>query len=254
MVACQADERVVAAFLGGSYAKGMADLYSDLDLYLVTTDQAYDAFLAEREAMIQRLGEPLFLEDFGIPNLLLYVLVDGTEGELWIGRENHFRHLAAGSHCVLIDKHGLLVDAVFPDEEADPAKQREVLRQQINQFWHDLSHFVKAMRRGQLWFGYGELEILRRMCVNLARLAHNFGDRAVGEEPYFKIEQAVPIERLSPLRTTYCPMEYGAMLRAASVIVHFYLDVAPTLARAHGIPYPVALERLLLDQLEGLSN
>ena len=35
-----ADERVVAAFLGGSYARGTADAYSDLDLYLITTDEA----------------------------------------------------------------------------------------------------------------------------------------------------------------------------------------------------------------------
>ncbi len=31
----QADERVVAAFLGGSYARGAADAYSDLDLGLM---------------------------------------------------------------------------------------------------------------------------------------------------------------------------------------------------------------------------
>ena len=46
VAACQADERVVAAFLGGSYARGTADAYSDLDLYLITTDAMYDDFKA----------------------------------------------------------------------------------------------------------------------------------------------------------------------------------------------------------------
>ena len=36
VAACRADERVVAAFLGGSYARGTADAYSDLDLSLIT--------------------------------------------------------------------------------------------------------------------------------------------------------------------------------------------------------------------------
>ena len=36
--ACQQDDRIVAAFLGGSYVTGTADDYSDLDLYLLTTD------------------------------------------------------------------------------------------------------------------------------------------------------------------------------------------------------------------------
>ncbi|HEX6383969.1 MAG TPA: nucleotidyltransferase domain-containing protein [Anaerolineae bacterium] len=40
VASCRADERVVAAFLGGSYARGAADEYSDLDLYLITTDRA----------------------------------------------------------------------------------------------------------------------------------------------------------------------------------------------------------------------
>jgi hypothetical protein len=34
--ACQADERVVAALLGGPYGQGAADAFSDRDLYLVT--------------------------------------------------------------------------------------------------------------------------------------------------------------------------------------------------------------------------
>ncbi|HXV44068.1 MAG TPA: nucleotidyltransferase domain-containing protein, partial [Anaerolineae bacterium] len=65
MTACQADERIVAAFLGGSYAQDKADQYSDLDLYFITTDEAYKTFLVEREDFIRLLGKPLFLEDFG---------------------------------------------------------------------------------------------------------------------------------------------------------------------------------------------
>src|SRR5579883_3048545 len=57
VAACQSDERVVAAFLGGSYARDTADTYSDLDLYLITTDESYDDFFADREAFIRQLGE-----------------------------------------------------------------------------------------------------------------------------------------------------------------------------------------------------
>ena len=40
--ACQADDRVVAAVLGGSYASGQADALSDLDLAVITTDVVAD--------------------------------------------------------------------------------------------------------------------------------------------------------------------------------------------------------------------
>ncbi len=58
VAACQADERVVAAFLGGSYARGTTDEYSDLDLYLITTDEAYDDFPTSLEAFLRRLCKP----------------------------------------------------------------------------------------------------------------------------------------------------------------------------------------------------
>ncbi len=40
------------------------------------------------------------------------------------------------------------------------------------------------------------------------------------------------------------------MFQAARVIVHFYQEVAPPLARAHGIAYPVDLERVMSDRLQ----
>jgi predicted nucleotidyltransferase len=149
VTACRADERIVAAFLGGSCARGTADAYSDLDLYLIASDETYEDFLAGRESFIELLGEPLFLEDFGMPDGLFYVLADGTEGELWIGRVSRFDHIHAGPYRILLDEHGVLGDAVFPRGEADPAEQAEVLRRQIYWFWHELSHLITAMARGQ---------------------------------------------------------------------------------------------------------
>jgi predicted nucleotidyltransferase len=254
VAACQADERVVAAFLGGSYAKGTADVYSDLDLYLITLDEAFKDFLGERQVFIRLFGEPLFLEDFGIPHLMLYIFADRTEGELWIHRESHLDNVRTGPYRVLLDRKGILVNAVFPQQEADQAKQVETLRQQVAWFWHDLSHFIKAMGRGQLWFAYGELEVLRQICVNLARLRYNFSDAWVGEEPYFKVEQALPVEQLSPLQTTFCAMEYRAMLQAAFVIFRFYRDMALELTKEHHITYPTDLERMMISQLEELGD
>lgn len=248
-VACQADERVVAAFLGGSHASGTADAYSDLDLYLITTDEAYENFLAGRDAFVHLLGEPLFLEDFGSPHGAFYIFPDATEGELWIGRASHFHHLLAGPYSVLVDKQGVLAGAVFPRHEADPAEQRELLRRQITGFWHELSHFIKAMGRRQLWFAYGQIEAMRRICVTLARLRYDFADAWVGEEPHFKVEQVFPVEQLSSLQSTYCPLEYEEMLRAGISIFRFYQDAAPNLAKAHGVTYQPELERILGSQL-----
>ena len=251
VAACEADDRVVAAILGGSYARGAADEYSDLDLSLITTDAAYEEFRAGREAFIRRLGEPLFVETFNDPHVIFFILADGTECELGAAPESAFTHIQSGPYIVLVDKRGIVDGAGFSWSKPDPAEQRETLRRQIAWFWHDLSHFTAAIARGQLWWAYGQLEILRLACVNLARLRQNFSAEADG---YEKVEQAVPVAQLSPLPATCCPLERGAMLHAALIIVRFYRDLAPHLARTHGIPYPDHLDRVISDRLENLCN
>jgi predicted nucleotidyltransferase len=254
VAACQADERVMAAFLGGSYARGTPDAYSDLDLYLITTDEAYDDFTTSHEAFMRRLGEPLFLEDFNEYgfDLVLFIFADGTEGELGLGRESHFHHIHGGPYKVLLDKKGILAGVVLPSYEPAQAEQIEKLRRLVNWFWHDLlHHFITPMARGQLWSAYGALEELRLTCVNLARLRQNFSAEVEG---YEKVEQALPVEQLAPLQATCCPLEQDAMLQAALSIVRFYQELAPPLAQAHGIPHPADLARLMSGRLELLSN
>jgi len=251
VAACQADERVVAALLSGSYARGTADAYSDLDLGLITTDAAYEDFAAGYAAFIRQLGEPVFLENFDLPNNVFFIFPDGTEGELAFGRESQFNHIHVGPYKILLDKKHILAEAVFLGHEPTQTDQIETLRRLIYGFWHDISHFITAMARGQLWWAHGQLEELRRQCVNLARLHQNFSAAAEG---YEKLEQALSVAQLSALQATFCPLEQGAMFQAARDIIRFYQELAPLMARAHGIIYPDRLERIMYDRLEQLGN
>ena len=253
VAACQADERVVAAFLGGSYARGTADAHSDLDLYVITTDRAFDAFCAERVAFIHNLGDPLFLEDFGLSNAVFYIFPDDTEGELCMGRASAFTQIHSGPYRVLLDKLGILDNTSFPPHRADPTAQTAKLRRCIDWFWHELAHFITAMQRDQLWWAHGQVEVMRLQCVNLARLRHNFADPYVSEE-YFKVELALPVEQIAVLETTFCPLEKAAMLQAALVILDFYRAVAPPLAQCHELAYPAGLEQVMVARLERLCQ
>ena len=44
------------------------------------------------------------------------------------------------------------------------------------------------------------------------------------------------------------------MLQAALVIIRFYQEQAQILTRTHGIAYPAALERVMLDRLDKLKT
>ena len=136
---CQADDRVVAAVLGGSYASGQADAFSDLDLAVITTDATFDDFFSAREGFMRVLGEPLFLESFDSPITLFAIFDDGTELELSIGRESQFDGILIGPYAVLVDKRGILSGAVFTGTRPTEAEQIETLRRLVYWFWHDVS-------------------------------------------------------------------------------------------------------------------
>lgn len=254
IAACRADDRVVAAFLGGSYARGTADAYSDLDVYLVTTDDAYADFMADRRAFLSRLGEPVFLEDFEPLNLVLFVFADDVEGELGVGRAGAFTHIHGGPHQILLDKQGILTGIAFPGYQPERAEQIEKLRRQIYWFWHDLSHFITALGREQWWSAYGQVEALRRGCLNLARLRADILDAAVGEDVYSRVEHALPAASLAALQSTFCPPERDALLRSVFVLLRSYQAAAPELAQTHGLVYPAGLERVLVSRLETLRG
>jgi len=252
--ACQADDRVLAAFLGGSTVKGYADAYSDVDLCVITTDSSFEEFFSQRETFLRSLGELVFLEDFGEPNVAFYIYADDVEGELNFSSESRLAQIHAGPYRILLDKKNLLEGVEFAEHLPASSEQLEKLRSQIQGFWHELSHFMTAMRRDQLWWAQGQLEALRGVCVNLARLRHNFLDADAGAEPYFKIEKALPVEPLSALTETFGPLEKKEILKASLILVRFYLDVAPPLAQLHGIQYSHGLERVMLDRFQELQD
>src|SRR5687767_14838071 len=134
---CQADARVVAAFLGGSTAKGYADAYSDVDLCVITTEQSLEEFVQEREVFLRSLGDLVFLEDFGHRYTAFYIYADDTEGELNFFSEAQLGDIHSGPFRILLDKKHLLEGAEFSEQVPASSEQIEKLRSQVQGFWHE---------------------------------------------------------------------------------------------------------------------
>ncbi len=248
---CSADDRIVAAFLAGSHATGTADVYSDLDLGVITTGEAFADVVADRAALVRQLGDPLFLDHFGREWNVFFILADGTEGEIFFGHEGALDAIDVGPFQSLLDKGGILAGAEFPFTPIDLGVQREHLRQILSWFWHEVSHLIAAHGRGDLWWAYGQLEAMRRHCINVMRIQHG---AEAQEEANEKLEKAIPVSDVSPLVPTFCPMEQEAMLRAALEIVRFFREHAPQVAGAFGADYPARLAQLMSERLDELAS
>lgn len=56
------DPRVTAAWLSGSFGRGDDDAWSDFDLHVAVQDEAFPAFLEERDDLYRRIGPPLLVQ------------------------------------------------------------------------------------------------------------------------------------------------------------------------------------------------
>jgi hypothetical protein len=105
--ACQRDEFIVAAFVGGSIAAKMADDESDVDLYAVTLQPDDERFFTRRQAFMRTWARPLVLVDklsfegLGF-DMLHFVLDDGVYVELALGHAGNiqFRKQLHRGHSV----------------------------------------------------------------------------------------------------------------------------------------------------------
>ena len=90
--ACRTNDSVIAAFLGGSLASGLADEESDLDLYVVVSESQYEGFLTRSEEFLRSWGDVVFstairnFENLGF-DMVLFTMADGVEGELALATE-----------------------------------------------------------------------------------------------------------------------------------------------------------------------
>jgi predicted nucleotidyltransferase len=242
-----ADDRLRAVLVYGSHATGSADAFSDLDVGLVIADAFYDDVLAHSDELVHKIGQPLLNEDFGNPANLHLILADGVELELILTRASDL--MLELPYRVLVDKDGVEAQARARHAPPGPGVESTHVRQVVIGFWHDVGHLVTALGRGNTWWAYGQLDELRRMCLNLARMEAGVPPE---DEAYWKVDDAVPADRLASLRATLAPPEIGPMTAAASAVLDLYRELAVPLADRHRVPYPAALDRLVSGRLSGL--
>jgi hypothetical protein len=244
--ACEADERVVGALLVGSRAAGTADEHSDLDLHIVTRDDAHASFLEDRQAFARHLGEPLLVEGFDLPDVLFVIYADGTELELTVTPVGELR--VVGPHEVLLDRTGSVAQTVASRQQSTSSHDVRPadLQRRLDAFWHDVSHFATALARGQLVWAYGQLDDLRRLCLDLACV---LAEPPVEAEGYWKADASVDPQVLQELTATMRGPAREELFAAGQGVLALYRRLAAQAVERHGAVYPERLDRLISARL-----
>jgi predicted nucleotidyltransferase len=248
--ACARDDRIVAAFVGGSVARGTADAHSDLDLCVVTADDRFHDVYDDRGAIVGALGTPLFIEDWaGETPEVFVILDDGSELEMFFIREGELLGARVGPIVPLLDRRDLLVGVDLPIARPERDDLASAARDLLAWFWHDTGHLVTAAARGHRWWAYGQVEALRGHCVNVVRLE---AGQPSEPEPYWKLDADLSTDVLEELRPTIVSVELSELANAGRALVAFFGVHGRAVAAMYDLDYPSQLEELIVTRLDAV--
>ena len=247
---CADDERIVAAFLSGSYAAGTADKYSDVDLLLVAADDAYERLFEDRWKLLGKLGELVLAEDFdGFGrDMLLYLYRDGTDGEVDLHRRSTLSWVDPAALVTLVDKDGVAAQVnAWPTPPAASRERR--VEWLMSRFWRHVWLGSAAIARGRLLTAFSYLDAARLCCVNLARLRHDL-TAAWSLSGYDKAEGVLTPGERADLAPTFTPLDAAALATGLEHLADVYEPLARELSSRHDLDQPQRLAAVVRRRLE----
>jgi hypothetical protein len=225
---------LVAAWLGGSLATGVADEYSDVDLGVVVEDEHLAAWRDSWPSVVERCAGPL---------VLAHALHGGVVGGFaltttWehVDLVVHTRSaLARPAPCrVLHDPEGLLEeqrDAVLPGDPYYPTED-------VTLFLYLLGNLVVVAGRGELVVALGGFGALRDLLVRLM-LAENGVRKSDGQK---RLNPCLSAEQRGVLESLPVPaVDLDKVVRACRRVCDEYVARAHRLAARTGAAFPEEL-------------
>lgn len=247
----ETDERAAAAWLEGSFGRGTADAWSDIDLHVVVRDDALTAWLGGRNDWFAQLGRPVMVMPSSASELGDWQGVV-FEGPVWLAlavhpvstatRELDTRLLFARADIPL------RVVAPFDDEE-----RRSRLQHDLDFFWAMTPIALKYIGRGRIDRALTMIDLLGGTFVRLWRLVHDPARRDAGGAHWLHPQRDADVVHLVPRFDA--PIDLPATLDAITQLMAEVRRMHPQIERL-GVAVPakaVAEIDRFRDQVTGMA-
>lgn len=235
-----ADPNVRAAWLTGSFGRGVADRYSDIDLHLLLSD--VDAFRAGARTWLEAL-RPIVLYKLLFDGQMINALTAaGLRIDIWLHADPPTLNPAAVK--VLFDRDGALLLVTTQEVAPDNAQVAANLLAQIEEFWRCIALTPTVIGRRELLVAFTGLNVELGLVADL--LMTGYGrprDRGVkvlnpflGDDRRAELEAALDLQGLNS----------ASLVLAHAALAGVIRSHGPILAARHGFAYPQALEDAVL--------
>jgi predicted nucleotidyltransferase len=234
---------ILAVWLEGSFGRGNADRYSDVDLHVLVPAAEKAAFQAESEAWLSAIRPLVLCKRMFDGDMINAMTMDGLRLDVWIHAGERIA-LNDRAVRVLVDK-GYHLDLATPDAfPSDAAALAAALAAHITEFWRMISLLPTVIGRGELivtFQGVGfELMPLSEVLMAQAGTQREAGVKRLNDflldETRRELEAALRMEGLSRESLVRVNLRLAELMRRAG----------PQVAAAYGFAYPHALEQTVL--------
>ena len=210
--AAVADGLCEAVLLKGSIARGDADEFSDIDLYLVVSPQNRGTVMERRERYLAAYGDIVFIEDvdFGLPQKVA-IFSDALHVDLYVAEPAQIGSL--DPMIAVNDTAGLFKDVT-------PTRADVTDEELCRHFSSAIYCLVEASsaygRKNDAWAA----KIMSDAVGELSVLMRSLYDRRYAFLGLKKINEVVPAEDYQLLEDVYAGLGRGDFLGAAQVILN----------------------------------
>ena len=250
------DVRVLGTWLEGSFAKGTADRYSDIDIHLLVAEENKETFQHGLESWLSDIQPLVLFKDTFPGQMMTCITTAGLRVDVWLHAGNTIflestkvRVLFAAEGCIQFK------EACRDQKSKDISS---VLKQHFNEFWRVLAILPTVLGREERIAGFmGTTFAVMSLTEVLIIGSGNQRDRGVKNINAF-VPQVLREEIENTLTLPNLNREGIAKvhLRLAAIMQRH----GPDIAKQHGVAYPLALERAVLNyisrelQILGLSD
>jgi predicted nucleotidyltransferase len=247
----QNDARIIGLVVGGSLAHETADFYSDVDLYVVVRDGAFDEVFAERDANAKSVDSPLFGFDVDpVPGGSTdHIVVYGgpVKFDFMYLKESDLEPAPKWAGCqVLKDAAGRAAAAVSRSEGLTPPPPTPDVLSDLNQkFWTWCWYVFGKIVRGELWEALDGLHGIRSLV--LIPLLDRAAERP--HEGYRRLERKTDLTTASRLAATVAPLDPKALYSALRAEVELFRSLRATIFDRHGLTFDPTPEEVLVGEM-----
>ena len=238
----EADDGIKAAWLEGSFGRGNADRYSDLDIHLLLAQDHVEAFRANAASWLSVI-QPLVLFNVLFDGKMINALTEnGLRIDLWLHAGDTIT-LVEGKASVLVDK-AHCVRWKQSTTTTDSATDVRALEQQTKEFWRCIALLPSGVGRNELITCFMGLTVQTNLLVNIILAGYGIArDRGVKNLNQFlppdirqALEGALSMNGLTPVSLAHAHLDLARIMQ----------QHGPIIATKHAYTYPAELEAAAL--------